>query len=79
MTWNYRVIKRTYPDGTVTFTVHEVFYNEDGKSHLVTQDPCFPQGETLDELRCDFELYQMAFEKPVLNYEDFGAPSQDLK
>ena len=31
MTWNYRVIKRTYPDGTEIFAIHEVYYNEDGE------------------------------------------------
>ncbi len=64
------MIKRIYPDGTEIFAIHEVYYNEDGECDLVTVDPCCPQGETLEELKQDFELYQKALEKPVLNYED---------
>jgi hypothetical protein len=72
MFWNYRIIKRIHDDGTELFAIHEVYYNDDGKPELVTEDPCEPQGETLAELKEDFEWYQKALEHPVLNYDDFG-------
>ncbi len=72
MTWNYRVIRKSYGDGTEIFAVHEVFYNEVGMPDLVTVDPCWPQSETLEEFKQDFVWYQKALEHPVLNYEYFG-------
>ena len=52
------------------YAIHEVFYEND-KPKSVTQEPCWIQGETILELKSDFELYKKAFDKPVLNYEDF--------
>lgn len=75
MTWNYRVIKRTYPDGTEIYTIHEVYYKENGEPEYVTENSCYPQGETLEELKGDIALYRKALENPVLNYEDFGSGS----
>ncbi len=54
------------------FAIHEVYYDDSGEPYLVTEDPCYPQGETLEELEKDFVLYQKALEEPVLNYEDFA-------
>ena len=42
------------------------------KPEYVTVEACCPQGETLEELKEDFEIYQRALQAPVLNYEDFG-------
>ena len=75
MFWNYRVIKKIHDDGTEIFAIHEVYYDDDGKPDLVTEDPCEPQGETLEELKDDCEWYQKALEHPVLNYDDFGGDS----
>ena len=54
MSWNYRVIKRTYEDGTEISAIHEVYYNDDGDPDMVTADLSEPQGETLDEFKDDF-------------------------
>ena len=78
MFWNYRVIKKIHDDGTEIFAIHEVYYNEDEKPDLVTEDPCEPQGETLEELKDDCEWYQKALEHPVLNYDDFGGSDLTL-
>ncbi len=67
MTWNYRVIRRE----DEIYAIHEVHYNKDGKPSGVTVEPSWPQGETLEELQRDFEHYQEALQKEVLNYEDF--------
>ena len=71
MTWNYRVVKRVYDDGTVLFTIHEAYYDETGKPSAITENPTRPQGETFEELQGDMEYYQMALSKPILNWEDF--------
>ncbi len=70
MSWNYRVIKRTYEDGTVIFAIHEVYYNDNGDPYMVTAVPSEPQGETLEELKDDFDCYQRPLAEPTLNYED---------
>ena len=30
MTWNYRIMRRKYKDGTQTYSVHEVYYDPTG-------------------------------------------------
>lgn len=70
MSWNYRVIRRQYPDGLVIFAIHEVFYNEAGDNkRSVTAGPCWVQGETLAGLKKDMSYYKLAFGKPVLDYD----------
>lgn len=64
--WDYRIIK----DGNL-YTIHEVYYDENGKPDLVTVEPSFPAGDSLDELRKDFEHYQDAWNKPILPIEMF--------
>ena len=71
MSWNYRIIKRTYPNSVEIYAIHEVYYTS-GDARATTVQPCWPQGETLEELKEDFEWYRKALEKPVLDYEDFG-------
>lgn len=70
--WNYRVVKRTWDNGTVIFAIHEAYYDE-GKLEpgTITINPCWPQGESLEELQEDLEWYREALSRPILNWEDF--------
>lgn len=67
--WNYRVVK-TIAHGITSYQVHEVYYTDD-KPIAVTESSIAAYGETVDELKADFELIMKAFDAPVLNYEDF--------
>lgn len=70
MTWNYRIIKTTF-DTEDRYAIHEVYYDTDGNPALHTVEPAAPQGDTLDELRADFDNYRKAFDAPVLTGHDF--------
>jgi hypothetical protein len=83
MTWNYRVIRHVEEDwreGAVgipvcdlvdVYTVHEVYYGDEGVPWGYTEEPSYPQGESLEELRKDMEYYARAVIEPVLKEEDF--------
>jgi hypothetical protein len=67
MTWNYRVIRRNddSTEGCDVFAIHEVYYEDDMPGSMAVE-PCYPQGETIEELREDFEHYRLALDKPIL-------------
>ena len=46
--WNNRIIKHE-KDGTTWYSVHEVFYNEDGSIYAYTDDAITIIGETEEE------------------------------
>ena len=46
--WNNRIIKHE-KDGATWYSVHEVFYNEDGSIYARTEDPITIVGETEEE------------------------------
>lgn len=80
MTWNHRVVRREYvpikvvagesnlPE--ITFGIHEVYYDDDGTCHLMTEEATTLVAESLDGLKGTFLLMQEAFDKPILNYKD---------
>ena len=72
MSWNYRVFKHTDNNGE-WFALHEVFYDspEDERPNSITIEPVALFGETLEELRADFEAQKEALSLPVLRCEDF--------
>ena len=70
MSWNYRVLKHKDNDEVPYYQVHEVFYNEDDSIMACSEHSCTPFGETVEELKADFELMAGAFERPVLPYEE---------
>ena len=43
--WNNRIIKHE-KDGVTWYSIHEVFYNEDGSIYAHTKDPITIVGET---------------------------------
>ena len=67
MSWNYRVIKHAEQQ----FSIHEVYYDEEGKPHSMTVDPVSAFGETLEELKDDLLLISVALTKPVLDAKMF--------
>lgn len=75
MSWNHRVIKHSQlmSDGVeeTWFSIHEVYYNEDGSLQSYTESPVEPVGESLLELSEDLARFQKALAKPVLNPMDF--------
>lgn len=76
MTWNYRVIKSVYdvvgqPD-EVTYGIHEVYYDEDGKPTSCTAEPVSLYGETLEELQEEAARFVQACTLPVLTEDDFN-------
>jgi len=78
MSWNYRVMRSTDPDGTFTFGIHEVYYDEKGNPNAWTQRSVGVSGETFGELTRDFAHYQKAFTQPVLAIEADGDELWDI-
>lgn len=79
MMWNYRVVrKKTVLKGSeskkerthFTYTVHEAYYDNNGKVGSITQDPIYPFGETIEELRHSWLMMAEAFGQPLLDYDD---------
>jgi len=67
MSWNYRVMRSTNPDGTPVFAIHEMYYAEDGWAVTAwTENASHPQGDSFKELTEDFTNYQAAFQRPVI-------------
>lgn len=85
MSWNYRVAFRTvsYPVvddkdhnlvvdtlEEVQYGVVETYYNDDGEIAFTSAEFQSPYGETLEELKANFEDMQKAFELPVLDLDN---------
>ena len=67
MTWNYRILKKGN-----TYGIHEVYYDAEGRPELCSMNaPTLEGFESLEDLVGDFALLKKAFDKPVLNYDDF--------
>lgn len=66
MSWNHRVIKKTYPSGEESYGIHEVYYNENGEIYAHTTDPIDLNCETLDDLKQYIQWCLKACEKPIL-------------
>lgn len=85
MSWNYRAGFRTvsYPvvddnDHNLVvetleetqYGVVETYYNDDGEIAFTSAEFQSPYGETLEELRSNFDDMQKAFELPVLDLDN---------
>ncbi len=66
--WNYRVIEL---EGELS--VHEVYYDDQGRPTSCTVRGVGIHGSNLDELKADLKRYVSAFSKPVLKFEDLIA------
>lgn len=77
MSWDYRIMRQKYKDGTFTYGIHEVYW---AKGHRKvegwTKDAMEPHGESLQELKKDYEFMGQALTEPVLDYKT-GKPIED--
>lgn len=72
MTWNYRVVKRKI-GCEVLLEIHEVYYDSDGSIESWTENSIIPSGKTIEELKKDFSMQLLAFELPILDYDQMVA------
>ena len=59
---NNRIVQHE-KDGTVYYSVHEVFYNENGGINGYTEDPITILGETVEDVKCQLEMIMKDIEK----------------
>ena len=52
------------------YGVVEAYYNDDGKIVFTSEEFQSPYGETLEELKANFDNIQKAFELPVLDLDN---------
>jgi hypothetical protein len=66
MTWNYRIIKKTFADNDAAqYEIHEVYYEGNSISGW-TESSVNPNGASVAELREDIRYFLQAFKSPVL-------------
>lgn len=73
--WNYRLVRKKHEVGDEVREVvgiHEVFYGEDGEPHSCTKERVAPMGRDGEDLAKDFARMEQAFDKEVLDYEEFS-------
>ena len=85
MSWNYRVAKKrltvdilkdevteevvdSYSENQ--FGICEVYYNDKGDITFTSENFIEPYGETLEDLKANFDDIQKAFELPVLDLDN---------
>ena len=84
MSWNYRVCRKklvsdvcdldtgevleTYKEDQ--FGICEVYYNDEGESSFTSENFIEPYGETLEEIKANFDDMKKAFELPVLDLDN---------
>lgn len=73
MSWNYRVVMEPATENSMfgedSFTIREVFYDNNGEIEFWSDEGCVPTGNTFQEMADDFDLMAAAFELPVLKIE----------
>lgn len=88
MSWDYRVVRKIYGDrdenyklkepdhdcNMVGYGIHEVFYDENDKATMCTQDCIKPYGDTVKELMDSWIQMAEAFNKPILDFD--GIPEE---
>ena len=85
MSWNYRVVKKCLTvdilkdevTGEVVdsysedqFGICEVYYNDKGDITFTSENFIEPYGETLEDLKANFDDMKKAFELPVLDLDN---------
>jgi hypothetical protein len=60
--WNNRIVKHE-KDDSVWYSVHEVFYNENGGINGYTEEPISIIGETVEEVKSQLEMIMKDIEK----------------
>lgn len=69
MKWNYRLFKLKSGDFHY-YSVREVYYRKDESIQSWAQLPVYAYGESLDEIKKDFDRMRQAGELPVLIYDE---------
>jgi hypothetical protein len=75
MTWNHRVVKRTFND-EVFYGIHEVYYDDDGTINGCTMEPVAIQEESVEDLEVTLTRMLQCAVKPVLDF-DTDIPSEN--
>jgi hypothetical protein len=81
MFWNYRIVKRVYEgklwqgkktEDDIEYGIYEAYYDDnESEPHSITERPVIVIGETLEELHESYRKFGEAFNKSILNWEDF--------
>lgn len=76
MTWNYRLVRKVAPEceGGVWYDLHEVFYDDNGSPHGMTEKPIDFGGETQEEV---IQALEMAL-KDARAHGPFDPPAKWL-
>lgn len=80
MSWNYRVVRRTFQIPThegeneeVLYGIHEVYYNDNGEIWTLTEEPVEVISETAEHMAEVLSMMKRALELPVLDYDELVA------
>lgn len=80
--YDYRVVQHDcgeyFYDRLEYYDIREIYYDDYGDIMGVSEDPIFPNGDTIDDLRKDLKLAQDALKKPILKYSDLKQRCDDL-
>ena len=60
--WNNRIVKHE-KDDTAWYSIHEVFYREDGAIYGYTENPITILGETVEDVKSQLEMIMKDIEK----------------
>ena len=73
--WNNRIVKRDFvsPAGRKesVYGVVEAYYDDEGKVQAITEDFIVPISETKDGLVSELKRFLSAFDKPILDYDNY--------
>lgn len=74
MSWNYRVVKRTekskfFAEPVISYGIHEVYYDENGKINGVTEEPIRISGDDHLELYDTVDRIVKCLNKKTVVYE----------
>lgn len=86
--WNYRVVEKNIKDKidcsqmeyeNVSYSIHEVYYDEDGNITMWSAESISPYGEgCVKDLEVDIKFMWEACSKPVLKESDLPDSSEYL-
>lgn len=67
MSWNYRIIKREIYSGEFEYSIHEVYYDDEG-TIIGTSEAMIPACPSPEAILEEFEVMKTAFKKEILVY-----------
>ena len=81
MSWNYRVLAKEFPCGTVEVDIYEVYYDNNGIPNAYSKNGVGVGGydiklNGLDDIRGTLKLMKKALDKPILWYGDDKFPQE---